>query len=208
MDANKGWSVSRVGLTQLPYYISCRDSFSTKFEIHLEIIMPGKKKGGKRKNNMIKTRRLEDIMKDYDPKTYEVYGQTLKPLGNRRFSVKVQMLHNPSELQGTIICSIKGSYRRRINPDMFVLVKLYDFNTDQGQIIDSYTQDEVDALRSADKWDYPSTNSNLGEKATTDDYTGMQLPPDSDSDTDTEEEAVKEDQIAELMGVDLDIDAI
>jgi hypothetical protein len=38
---------------------------------------------------------------------------------------------------------------------MYVLVKLFDFNTNQGQIIDSYSLDEVQALKAADKWDYP-----------------------------------------------------
>ena len=115
---------------------------------------PGNKKGRKG-GNAVKTRRLEDISKDFDPKTFEVYGQVEKVLGNRRFEVKVQNLKVPSEMASTIICSIKGSFRQRIGRDMPVLVKLYDFNTKQGQIIDGYSTDELGALKAAGMWDYP-----------------------------------------------------
>ena len=150
--------------------------------------MPGKKKGGKRRNNVIKTRRLEDITKDFDPKTFEVYGKVTKILGSRRFNVSIQNLNHPSDISGTIICSIKGSYRRNITVDMYVLVKLFDFNINQGQIIDSYNPDEVAALKTAEKWDYP-----------TDSMTELNVSSDSDDDTEV---------LSELIGIDLDIDAI
>lgn len=149
--------------------------------------MPGKKKGGgRRKNNIVKTRRLEDITKDFDTSTFEVYGQVQKAAGNRRFAVAIQDLHNPSELKGTINCSIKGSYRRRITVDQYVLVKLYDFNNEQGQIIDSYSNDEVQSLKIAEMWDFPNTTIDERDRSDTRDMLDLDSGSDSDSDPDLE----------------------
>jgi len=141
-----------------------------------------KSKGIKRKNNLTKTRRIEDIAKDFDKTTFEIYGQVTKTLGNRRFGVNIQNIDNPSEIIGNIVCSIKGSFRRKIVVDMYVLVKLFDFNQEQGQIIDGYTPDEIQALKASDKWDYPICN--LDNKTSND----IDMPEDSDSDTDSEPE--------------------
>lgn len=170
--------------------------------------MPGKKKGGgRRKSNTIKTRRLEDITKDFDASTFEVYGQVKKAVGNRRFDVEVQDLHNPKQIKGTINCSIKGSYRRRITNDQYVLVKLYDFNTEQGQIIDSYSSEEVQSLKTAEMWDYPGDDSKIDTESESD----------SDSESEPEpDEAVKVKAQAQAQAqyvpyeddADIDIDAI
>jgi translation initiation factor IF-1 len=114
----------------------------------------GKGGGGRRK---VDKRRLEDIAKNFTPGSFEVYGKVIKEMGNRRFSVHTQQYGQPSEMGDTIVCSIRGSYRRPIRADSYVLVKLYDFNTSQGQIIDSYTLDEMHALKSIDKWDFPES---------------------------------------------------
>lgn len=122
----------------------------------------GGNKHKKRKNRGVsKGRKLEDIAKDFDPTTYEVYGLVTKPLGNRRFEVMCQKLNTPSELEEAIICSIKGSFRRKIARDNYVLVKLYDFNTKQGQIIDAYREDEILSLKGADLWDFPQDSINV-----------------------------------------------
>ena len=116
----------------------------------------GGNKHKRRKNKgTSKGRKLEDIAKDFDPATYEVYGLVTKSLGNRRFEVVCQKLNTPSELEDAIICSIKGSFRRKIARDNYVLVKLYDFNTKQGQIIDAYREDEILSLKESDLWDFP-----------------------------------------------------
>lgn len=179
--------------------------------------MPGpkkKSKGVKRKNNPLsRIRRIEDITKDTS--SFEVYGQVIKALGNRRFSVNVQNINVPSEITN-IVCSLKGSYRRKITTDMFVLVQLFDFNTNQGQIIDSYSQDELQTLKSVDKWDYPEDVSKrlYGTAVFTNEL------PSSDDESASEDES--EDQAEpepivrsvcrkpqENLGhLDLDIDAI
>lgn len=163
---------------------------------------PGNKKGGKSKkgSSTVKARRLEDIAKDFDPKTFEVYGQVDKVLGNRRFEVKVQKLTVPSEMAGTITCSIKGSFRQRIGRDMAVLVKLYDFNTMQGQIIDGYNTDELAALKAAGMWDYPLSTQSVQDKQLSD--------SDSDSDSESEEAAPSEQRLAAITVDAIDIDAI
>lgn len=164
---------------------------------------PGNKKGkGKKGGNAVKTRRLEDIAKDYDPKTFEVYGQVDKVLGNRRFEVKVQRLTAPSEIAGTITCSIKGSFRQRICRDMAVLVKLYDFNTMQGQIIDGYSTDELGALKAAGMWDYPLNTQSVQDKPLSD------SDSDSESESEIEDAAPSEQRSAAIATDDIDIDAI
>lgn len=171
--------------------------------------MPGpagskKKKGGNKRKGKgygYKTRQLNDIAKDFNPESFEVYGQVIKAEGNRRFSVNVQSLERPQELQdNSIVCSIRGSYRKRISRDMFVLVKLFDFNTKQGQIIDGYTIDEVAALKANDMWDYPEAAVTVRAI----DNENM-LP--SDSDTDSEEEEEVPDS-TDAVPDDFDIDAI
>ena len=139
----------------------------------------GGNKHKKRKNKGVtKGRKLEDIAKDFDPTTYEVYGLVTKPLGNRRFEVVCQKLNTPSELEEAIICSIKGSFRRKIARDNYVLVKLYDFNMKQGQIIDAYREDEILALKEADMWDFPQDSINIDTSI----QSNMDLPSDFSSD--------------------------
>ena len=141
----------------------------------------GGNKHKKRKNKgTSKGRKLEDIAKDFDPTTFEVYGLVTKPLGNRRFEVVCQNLNKPSELDKAIICSIKGSFRRKIARDNYVLVKLYDFNTRQGQIIDAYREDEIISLKESDLWDFPQDSINTEDAVVQNDITS--LPSDYSSD--------------------------
>ena len=148
--------------------------------------MPKNNHKGKKKR-VVKTRRLEDIAKDFDPATFEVYGQVTKILGNRRFEIVVQQLKKPSETYGTIICSIKGSYRRRIVQDNYVLVKLYDFNINQGQIIDSYSEDEIASLKACNKWDFPLNSNDDGSAS----FATPILQNDHLSDTESEPEIIE-----------------
>jgi len=184
-------------------------TWNMEIEILTEVVImpPVNKKGGKNNKkkkgggNAVKTRRLEDIAKDFDPKTFEVYGQVDKVLGNRRFEVKVQKLTVPSEMAGTIICSIKGSFRQRIVRDMPVLVKLYEFNAMQGQIIDGYNSDELSALKSAGMWDYPlSIQTQISVQETP--YPASE----SDSESDSEPDTVPKLKPKPRSGLDSDLD--
>lgn len=165
--------------------------------------MPKNIKGGtghkKRKNKpIVKIRKIEEIAKDADPKSYEVYGLVQKTMGNRRFSVLCQSITDPTDVT-TLNCSIKGSYRRRICNDMYVLVRLYDFNLNQGQIIDSYTDDELKLINSAGLWDFPEHLAPAAERKAE--------PTLSTSDSETEDETEVPAQ-APSMDMDIDIDAI
>jgi translation initiation factor IF-1 len=121
--------------------------------------MPKNTKGGtghkKQKNSSAhpKVRRAVDIGKKSDE--FEVYGRVLRSLGNRRMEVYTQIPNSPSEYQ-TVVCRIRGSLRKRIVPDDYVLVQLFDFNLKQGQIADVYTLDEVQSLVRANVWDMTS----------------------------------------------------
>jgi len=153
-------------------------------------IMPVKKgKGGagRRKAAAPRARRLEDIAKNFTSGSFEVYGKVTKVMGNRRFAVNIQQHDQPDQMGQSIICSIRGSYRARISTDSYVLVKLYDFNTSQGQIIDSYSLDEIHALKSIDKWDFPESLEQSKP--------GMDIMPDfgSESESDSESESESSD---------------
>lgn len=164
-------------------------------------IMPGKNtRGGKKhkrgKNqSTTRIRNLDDIAKRQDHGGTVVYGRITKATGNRRFEVLCQKDDEQSatgngdeELQ-TLVCSLKGSFRKRVSKDMYVLVQLHDYNVSQGVIIEAYTEDEVEALRTADLWDYPEGDVDVRiENKATD---AMGIPMDlmgSDTDTDSEDE--------------------
>jgi translation initiation factor IF-1 len=158
----------------------------------------GNKHKKKRNKGTTKGRKLEDIGKDFDPTTYEVYGVVTKPLGNRRFEVVCQKLKTPNELESAIICSIKGSFRRKIVRDNYVLVKLYDFNTKQGQIIDSYREDEIVSLKESDLWDFPQDSINI-DTSLQNDITD--LPSDYSSDEEEEEVLHVPKSVAEVNDI-------
>lgn len=82
----------------------------------------------------------------------EVYGIVKKCSGSRRFSVLIQDPENESTR--TITCGLKGSIRKFVRTDALVLVALYEFNKNQGQIIDIYTSEEVNAMRRNNCWDF------------------------------------------------------
>jgi translation initiation factor IF-1 len=121
--------------------------------------MPKNTSGGsghkrqKNKPNGARVRRAADIAKKSDE--CEVYGRVLKPLGNRRMQVYTQ-IPGSTEYQ-TIVCRIRGSLRTRISPDDYVLVQLFDFNTNQGQIAEVYTQSDIEILQRANLWDMTSS---------------------------------------------------
>ena len=160
--------------------------------------MPKNKTGGsshkKQKNKPIggKIRRAIDIAKSDDPKDYEVYGRILRPLGNRRMEVYCQTHSNPAEYQ-TITCRIRGSFRTNIGVDDYVLVQLYDFNTKQGQIVDSYSSDEVIMLHKDGRWDMTRTKPINGPSASAieSDISDMSDISDSDSDADTDDSDIQ-----------------
>lgn len=128
---------------------------------------PKKSKGNKSKSgNEPKTRKLEDIAK---AEKFESYGYVTKALGNKRFKVDI------NDTQGqrkSMVCALKGSCRKFVTVESYVLVVLYDFNEDQGQIVDVYTDSEVQSLKKANLWDFddpvvavvePSTDTDLPE---------------------------------------------
>lgn len=119
--------------------------------------MPRNTKGGskhkRKKNYVVRERKPDSICKDPDPTELEAYGKVIKAGGNRRFSVCCQKANEPAELT-TIMCRIKGSFRKRIRPDDYVLVKHFGFS-DQAQIIDVYNPDELTGLKLRDMWDFP-----------------------------------------------------
>jgi len=122
--------------------------------------MPKNTKGGtghkKQKNSSgaskSRLRRAVDICKKKEE--FEVYGRVLRSLGNRRMEVYTQV--PDSVAYQTIVCRIRGSLRKRIVADDYVLVQLFDFNVKQGQIADVYSLDEVQALNNANLWDMTS----------------------------------------------------
>ncbi len=151
--------------------------------------MPKNITGGKHKKNknkpIHKARKPEDLAKDIT--AYEVYGQITKALGNRRFEVCCQKLELANELY-TLVCSLKGSYRKKISKDSYVLIKLFEFNKTQGIIIDCYSNDELVALKGIGKWDFPLELVFKKETAVID------LPSDSSDDGDGEDEDENENE--------------
>lgn len=112
--------------------------------------MPYKTRGPK-KSNSAKNRKLEEIAKT---EKYESYGFVTKSLGNKRFRVEVNSTEGHRK---TMVCALKGSCRKFVNVESYVLVVLYDFNEEQGQIVDVYTDAEVQALKKANLWDFDAT---------------------------------------------------
>ncbi len=152
--------------------------------------MPKNTKGGtghkKQKNSSAhpKTRRAVDIAKK--SAEFEVYGRVLRPLGNRRMEVYTQIPDSKTEYQ-TVMCRIRGSLRKRIAQDDYVLVQLFDFDIKHGQIADVYTLDEVEALKKIGMWDMTDFKPDLtGKPKEADD--GEEIYSSSSSD----EESVKE----------------
>ena len=165
------------------------------------LLMPSQNRNGKnkrRKNKSNKVRKLEDIAKDMNPKEFEVYAKVTKTLGNRRLEVRCQRLLVPNELANPIVCLVKNTFRRTIKIEDYVLVKLYDFNPKQGQVIDAYKDEEILALKEAKLWDYPQTSTDVISIAT-----DMSMPAyDSDtssSESDTEDKEQEQEQEKEQV---------
>jgi translation initiation factor IF-1 len=162
--------------------------------------MPKNTKGGnshkKQKNSSAhpKIRRAVDIAKKAGE--FEVYGRVLRPLGNRRMEIYCQ-IPDSKEYQ-TIVCRIRGVLRKRIVPDDYVLVQLFDFNINikQGQIADVYTVDEVESLIVADLWDMtdfkPDVTGRPVDKAESSDEFEM---TESEEESESEEEERDDDVI-------------
>ena len=151
-----------------------------------------------------KVRKIEDIARNAAES--EVYGQVLRAVGNRRFEVTCQIFGSSEQdteapTGQTIICALKGSYRKRINKDSYVLVKLYEFNQTQGMIIDSYTDEELAAMKRMKLWDF--TLQNMPLMPQTAQVASLLSSDDSESEAEDEEEAV-----AEATEVPVDIDNI
>ncbi len=99
-------------------------------------------------------RKIEEIAKNPNPAEFESYGVIVNPMGNRRFMVKCQEIGNPGLLR-ELNCSLRGAHRKKVCSGDHVLVKIFDFNTSQGIIIDAYREEEVDSIRRAGLWDFP-----------------------------------------------------
>ncbi len=156
--------------------------------------MPKNTKGGtghkKQKNSSShpKLRRAVDIAKKKDE--FEVYGRVLRSLGNRRMEVYTQ-IPNSTEHQ-TVVCRIRGSLRKRIIPDDYVLVQLFDFNTKQGQIADVYAHEEVETLIRANLWDMttykPDDTGRPADSTIVESDEDDWMPSDEEDDDDSTEE--------------------
>lgn len=171
--------------------------------------MPRNTKGGskhkRKKNYVVKERKPDVICKDMNPEELEAYGKVIKAVGNRRFSVCCQKKDNPQELT-TMMCKIKGSFRKRIKPDDYVLVKHFGF-CDQAQIVDVYTDNELEVLKMRGMWDFPEDDVVTKQKEA-DLY---DLPDISDDESESEEESkpVPEEVVEEESeDPDMDIDNI
>ena len=95
-------------------------------------------------------RKLEDLARKAE--FGEVYGRVIKSVGCRRFQVTCQIPERPNDLK-EMVCTLKGSCRKMVRSGMYVLVTVFDFNENQGQIIDVFTDGDVQALRKAKLWD-------------------------------------------------------
>lgn len=183
--------------------------------------MTGGSKGKRGKNKPVAAiRKIDEIAKL--PDMCQSYGVVLQPLGNKRFRVKCQSPEDPSTLI-ELNCPLKRSIRTTVEKDRYVLVQLFDFNHNQGWIIEQYTDSEVNALRKQGRWDFPKSQevSCLSSAAPLLDLDsgdeGLELEMDSADDVDfVEPDAGIEDASATLLQAvmkadlpdDVDIDNI
>lgn len=100
-------------------------------------------------------RRLDELARQPD----QSYGQVIKALGSRHFLVRCQQ---PNTLTyGDIRCSLKGSIKKRLLVENYVLVSFWDCDTTaatKGSIVEIYSIDEVRMLRRFKLWDYKEAN--------------------------------------------------
>ena len=115
----------------------------------------GKHKGRKNNANHVAPKRVDDLKRNTDKEALECYAKCLKPLGNRRF--EVECWHD--SILKTLHCRLAGSCRKKIQKDAFVLVQLFPFNLNQGQIVAVYDPDEVNLLKKTGHWDFPAKDS-------------------------------------------------
>ena len=151
-------------------------------------------------------RKIEDIAKNPNPAEFESYGVIVKPMGNRRFMVSCQELGDPGLLR-ELNCSLRGAYRKNVCAGEYVLIKIFDFNTKQGIIIDAYREGEVDSIKRAGLWDFPDDGLKKDIAAT------PSAPDMTDSDSESDQETSEIETIAEVVKQvnlpdEFDIDAI
>ena len=92
---------------------------------------------------------------------------------------------------------------------MFVLVIIFEFNDKQGQIVDSYTDTEVSALKRDKLWDFPSTEDQPDDgfdmafeepdQQVNQYFRDMRFPTDSEEETETEDEDQDEHRDDEVI---------
>lgn len=163
--------------------------------------MPKNTKGGKKhkskKNTVTKSRKLEDIAKNFSNNTCQSYGQIIKVSGNRRFKVRCQIINQPTELR-EMTCRITGSCRKFVKMNDYVLLDVFDFNHNQAQIIEVYSPEEIEALKRNKLWDYPSVTENAEQIEKEIRFGDPALSmPDSDSETEQEQEYSNDDEDSE-----------
>lgn len=159
-------------------------------------------KGHRRCKNKpnIKIRKVHEIAKDPNPEEYEVYGYVMRPLGSKRFEVLCQQVSEPSETT-VLKCLLQKSCKMWINKGSYVLVKRYDFNENQGQIIDCYKEDEIASIKKANLWDFPD-NNNTDAQVAPDSY--MPEMDSSSDESDDEQPTVQSDADADDDDVNID----
>lgn len=122
--------------------------------------MPRNKTGGKKHKkgkgaSMYKgERKLEDIQRDV--LCGEVYAEVTKCLGCRRFNVR--FLDESNNLEREMVATLKGSCKKMVRSASVVLVTVFEFNENQGQIIDVYSDSEVRALKKTKTWNLRITD--------------------------------------------------
>jgi translation initiation factor IF-1 len=103
--------------------------------------MPKRGRGSGTKRSHETSRSIKDIACDNNEG--QSYGKIIKDEGNRRFRTQVGFGENQREM----VCSIRGAFRKRVTVDSYVLVQIYEFNHNQAQIMDVYSDKEIDQLR-------------------------------------------------------------
>ena len=168
--------------------------------------MPKNTTGGsghkKRKNSNPPIRKnVDDLKKNNE---FEFYAKCTKPLGNRRFEVLYQ---KQDGAQMTLHCRLAGSCRKKIQKDSYVLVQLFPFNLNQGQIVNVFDQEDVNALKYARLWDLNlKLESDNYEK---DDPFDVQPQMDDIQEQDEDEEVqIRKEKDKENIPLDIDAEVI
>ena len=139
------------------------------------------KKSKNMSSKIKKDRKVDSIRKE--PDELYGYGKVTKVCGNKRFAVYCQSPNGMTML----ICKLKGSFRMNVKLDDYVLVNHFGFS-DQAQIINVYSPEEVQSLKDYGYWDFSEAEISSVPVPNLD----MPDLPDSDDDSQSDEEEDEE----------------